>query len=1471
MSEHDQPVGAIFTAAIELPLARRAAYLREACAGDDALRQRVEALLRAHESAESFMGGPGLQNITQVVAIQPTEQPGDRIGRYKLLQQIGEGGCGVVYMAEQEEPVRRRVALKVIKLGMDTKSVIARFEAERQALAMMDHPNIAKVLDAGATEAGRPYFVMELVRGIKITDYCNENNLSTQERLDLFMQVCRAIQHAHQKGIIHRDIKPSNILVTMSDTQPLPKVIDFGIAKATHGKLTDQTLFTAFEQFIGTPAYMSPEQAVMSALDIDTRSDIYSLGVLLYELLTGQTPFDAKKLLQAGLDEIRRTIREQEPARPSTCLSTMQAADLTAIARQRKVEPPGLISMVRGDLDWIVMKALEKDRTRRYETATGLAADIQRHLSNEAILARPPTSLYRFQKLVRRNKLAAAAAAAVTSALLIGLGVSYWMFLKEKAARQRAVASEETQRQLLLQAQAAEAEAASESKKARIEAERAKAAATEIRMNMSDSDFALAVRLIAEDKRSDALAYLARSLSNNPTNEAAATRLTTLLDSQSWWLPMKVLRHGGHVQSAQFSPDGRRIVTASWDHTARVWDAQSGQPLTEPLQHGRAVTSAQFSPDGRRIVTASWDHTARVWDAQSGQPLTEPLQHGDKVASAQFSPDGKRIVTASWDHTARVWDAQSGQPLTGPLQHGNYVWSAKFSPDGKRIVTASGDQTARVWDAQSGQPLSAPLQHGGWVVSAQFSPDGKRIVTASEDKTARVWDAQSGQPLTDPLQLGGEVHSAQFSPDGKRIVTASQDHTARVWDAQSGKPMTAPLKHDNSVHSAQFSPDGKRIITASSDRTARVWDAQSGQPLTPPLAHGSNVVSAQFSPDGKRIVTASEDKTARVWDAESGQPLTEPLQHGSNVWSAQFSPDGKRILTASRDHTARVWDAQSGQPLTGPLQHGSNVWSPQFSPDGKRIFTASGDYTARVWDAQSGQPLSAPLQYGRAVTSAQFSPDGKRIATVSGDAARVWDAQSGQPLTGPLQHGSNVWSAQFSPDGKRIVTASEDKTARVWDAQSGQPLTGPLQHGGWVVSAQFSPDGKRIVTGSMDRTARVWDAQSGLPLIAPLQHGGQVILAQFSPDGKRIVTASQDHTARVWDAQSGQPLTGPLQHGDLLLSAQFSPDGTRIVTGSWDQTARVWDAQSGQPLIEPLEHGSNVLSANFSPDGKRIVTVSMDGTARVWDVSPSPTRHPAWFLQLAEVISGQRLSTQGLLEPTRLDRAETISRLRQTLNQEPDDDEWAHWGRWFLADPATRTISPFSTITVPQYVENRIKEYTAASLAEAESLAVGNTEMSERVAQARQNPVYRLKQAINLVASNQVAEALAVLHDVEAGGNAATVNSWLRQVLANNDGLKLKETAWILSSANDAKARNGEWAVIYAQEAVAKTERKDPRILDTLAASYAEAGQFDKAVSTQNEAIALVNDETEITDYKSRLKLYEAKTPYRQPAAKPPP
>jgi len=447
----------IFSAAIKLPAEQRQSFVKAACAGNAELEQEVAALLHEHDGIGSFIDQPAMPAAPTEPAAGPSERPGTQIGPYKLLQKIGEGGMGVVYMAEQTEPVERRVALKIIKPGMDTRQVIARFDAERQALAMMDHVNIARVLDVGTTEAGRPYFVMELVNGVPITKYCDDNRLTPRQRLELFVPVCQAIQHAHQKGIIHRDIKPSNVMVTLYDGKPVPKVIDFGVAKATEQKLTERTLFTQYGTMVGTLEYMSPEQAEMSALGVDTRSDIYSLGVLLYELLTGSTPLSSKRMKEAAYAEILRLIKEEEPPKPSTRLSDSGEA-LASISAQRHTEPAKLSKLVRGELDWIVMKTLEKDRNRRYETASGFAADVERYLNDEPVQACPPSAWYRFRKFARRHKAALVTAAAISIALVIGIVISTRQAiratraerladqrLKEEAAARRA---EEKQRRI---------------------------------------------------------------------------------------------------------------------------------------------------------------------------------------------------------------------------------------------------------------------------------------------------------------------------------------------------------------------------------------------------------------------------------------------------------------------------------------------------------------------------------------------------------------------------------------------------------------------------------------------------------------------------------------------------------------------------------------------------------------------------------------------------------------------------------------------------------------------------------------------------------------------------------------------------------------------------------------------------------------------------------------------------------------
>jgi WD40 repeat protein len=1227
MPDADAGLMTLFAEALErTDPADRAAYLDRACAGDAAIRRRVEALLAAREGAGRFLerDATDVSESRSAATVEttgasapetcPAPEPASRddtsdgtiaavpvalpaappdgfvagrviAGRYTLLEVMGEGGMGTVYLAEQTAPVRRLVALKLIKVGMASRAVLARFDAERQALALMDHPNIARVYDGGTAEAGQPFFVMELVEGEPITDYCDGKRLPVRARLELFVAVCQAVQHAHQKGIIHRDLKPSNVLVTEVDARPTPKVIDFGVAKATEFPLSELSLADT-GAIVGTPTYMSPEQADPTSMDIDTRTDIYALGVILYELLAGSPPIDATQFKRGALLEMLRMVREVDPPRPSTKVSTSEA--LPSIAAMRGIEPEQLKRLLRGDLDWIVMKALEKDRTRRYATANGFTADVLRHLAYEPVLAAPPSRAYRIRKFVRKHRGAVVAASLVVVALLAGIAGTTWGLIR--AERARAAEAERVSERDVALGRARDAERSAEDR------------ADNLNYQLGVSNFLLASA--AYDDRNIVLAT--ERLDNVPPGQ------------RGWeWRYLRRLTRGGlftlyghtgAVLGVGFSPDGNRIITGSEDRTARIWDARTGSPLLELKGHTNRVTSAAFSPDGARIVTGSWDQTARVWDTRTGSPLLELKGHTSSVTSATFSPDGSRIATGSHDHTARIWDAVTGSALLELKGHTSMVSSAAFSCDGARIVTGGGDHSARVWDARIGSPLLELKGHTEPVTSAAYSPDGARIVTGSYDRMARVWDARTGSPLLELKGHAETVSSAAFSPDGARIVTGSHDHTARVWDARTGSPLLELKGHTHYLWSAAFSPDGAHIVTGSHDHTARVWDARTGSPRLEFKGHTSEVSSAAFSPDGALIVSASGDQMARVWDARTGSLLLELKGHSGMVYSAAFSRDGDRIVTGSGDQTARVWDARTGSPLLEVKGHSGMVYSVAFSPDGSRIVTGSQDPTARVWDARTGSPLLELKGHTRVFSSVAFSPDGSRIVTGGDDQpARIWDARTGAQVLELRGHTGVFSSVAFSPDGARIVTGNGDQAARVWDARTGSALLELKGHSGMVYSVAFSPDGSRILTGSIDQTARVWDARTGAPLLELKGHTDRVKSVAFSPDGARIATGSNDQTVRVWDGVTVSPRLELRGHTGLVTSVAFSPDGARIVTGSGDQTARVWDTRTGSSLLELKGHTSTVWSAAFSPDGARIVTGSHDQTARVWDaVTGSP-------------------------------------------------------------------------------------------------------------------------------------------------------------------------------------------------------------------------------------------------------------------------
>ncbi len=577
--------------------------------------------------------------------------------------------------------------------------------------------------------------------------------------------------------------------------------------------------------------------------------------------------------------------------------------------------------------------------------------------------------------------------------------------------------------------------------------------------------------------------------------------------------------HSDRVNCAAYSPDGRRLVTGSFDNTARIWDAGTGVQLAVLSGHSDYVISAAWSPDGKHIVTASQDKTVRIWDAATGIQRAVLSGHGDVVASAQYSPDGKHIVTASVDKTARIWDAGTGAQLAVLSGHGNIVTSASYSPDGKRILTASYDKTARIWDAATGAQLVVLSGHGDSVECAAYSPDGKRIVTASDDKTVRIWDAARGTQLSLLTGHADAVTCAAWSPDGSRIVSASLDRTARIWDAATGAQLGS-LSGYSDVFSAAYSPDGRRIVTVAQDKAARIWDAATGAQLAVLSGHGDHVVSAGWSPDGRRVITASSDKTARIWNAATWVQIAQLSGHHDRVESAAYSPDGQRIVTASDDKTVRIWDASTDAQLAVLSGHGAAVTSAAWSPDGRRIVSGSWDKTARIWNAATGAQIAVLSGHSESINSAAYSPDGRHILTASADkTARIWEAASGAQLVVLSGHGGGVIWAAYSLDGKYIVTASVDKTARIWDAATGAQLALLTGHGDHVVSAAFSPDGKRIVTASVDKTVRIWDAATGTQLAELLGHTAAVIAAVYSPDGRRVVSASDDDTARIWDAR----------------------------------------------------------------------------------------------------------------------------------------------------------------------------------------------------------------------------------------------------------------------------------------------------------------------------------------------------------------
>lgn len=1303
---NDKPsLDSIFCTAIEIESAeQRRDYVVQACGQDAELLRQADRLLQAHFGAGSFLESPPAGAAPSPTIDQPfTEKPGTQIGPYKLLQQIGEGGMGVVYMAEQHEPVRRKVALKIIKPGMDSRQVIARFEAERQALAMMDHPNIAKVIDAGTTDSGRPYFVMELVRGVPITQFCDQRKLTPRQRLELFVPVCQAIQHAHQKGILHRDIKPSNVLVALYDDRAVPKVIDFGLAKATGQLLTDKTLFTNIGCLVGTLEYMSPEQASLNNLDVDTRSDVYSLGVLLYELLTGVTPLDRSSLQQGAVLECLRIVREVEVAAPSLRLSTMDA--IPTIAANRGMEPAKLSRFMKGELDWVLLKALEKDRVRRYETVNALARDIERYLADELIEARPPSTAYRLRRLARQHRVALISSLAVALCLIAGAAVSTWQAVRAARAKQAAVRAAYAAHLAQQDAVAKRSEAEQERREAehqrreaqsqRDEAERQRSAVQVEKLaaqeHLVSSQILLGRTANANGDTAEALTWFHQAYANAPAGDPRRVSARNLIGA--WGGNLKrTLVHPGGVHTVAVSADGRTLVGGYFHSHVQAWDIATGAPRGAPWPHAGDVVSAQLSADGGLALIGDWEG-AKVWDVATGKlryPMLEHEVREDTVVGPVLSPDGRTIVTRSPLTGIRLWDAETGQPRGESQPLGTFVYEMFFSPDSKRVA-ASGSNVARVWDAETARPVGEPFVGA---TGFAFHPAGQFAAISRQDGSILLHVLDSGEqvavlPHEKPLQ------SVAFDAQGRNLLTGD-DVNAYLWlDVLKAERTRRVLPHGSNRMTAAFSPTGGWLMTGS-PALLRIWKEGAAVPsweksvsLDRQRGRGEQWRSARFSPDGKSLLTLTENGSAEVLAVASGRSLAR----AANVIRAAFAPDGQSLFAGSRDGWMRVHavEADDGRRLLAPAvtREFCSGSTAALSPDGTLIFVV-GQKQSRICRTDTWAPLGDPLEglyhdYKDMVAAAAFSPDGRLLVTAmslrgpgatpyfAGSTCRVtfWDVATTKPIGEPLSFAKSTYAILFDATGENVMIGDtvydvRSRTARklppdripnghravsqllgfihspaplLWNNEAGIPTTVALPNDA-NKQALLSPDGRRLLIVAVDGLARLHDSSTGTPLGPAFRPEGHA--RERSHDGRYALFGS-DNTLRLWDTTLGRPCGDALHNDTAMAAASFSPGGTILATNR-QFTMHLWDCATGMPLGSPMEMRSNLAARPlFSPDGRRLLVPSSG--LEVWRV-PAPAADEPERLRLSiEVRTGLEFDAGSTIQ--KLSHAKWLVRSRR--------------------------------------------------------------------------------------------------------------------------------------------------------------------------------------------------------------------------------